>query len=102
MGKDDSVIKKQALLAKKRAAENELANIEAKKRPAEKELADIEAKKRAAEKELADIGTELVAIDTILAKKRKFDEQKETLRHGAARGMEFVKAVAELNLQAEN
>ena len=87
MGKDD-IEQKEALLAQKRAAENELEM--------------VEAKKRAVDNELADINTKLVAINTIIARERKFDEQKETLRHGPARGMDLVKKVAELNLQAEN
>ena len=95
MGKDDSVIEKEALLAQKRAAENKLEMVD-------NELEMVEAKKRAVDNELADINTKLVAINTIIARERKFDEQKETLRHGPARGMDLVKKVAELNLQAEN
>ena len=80
MGKDDSVLEKQALLSQQMATE---------------------AKKRAAEDELSNIKAKLVAIDAIIEKKRMFEVQKETLGRGPARGMDLVKKVAELNLQAE-
>ena len=86
MGKDDSVLEKQELL-------QQLAAAEARKRAAD-------ARKRAADEELSNIKAKLVAIDAILEKKRMFEDQKETL--GPARGMDLVKKVADLNLQAEN
>ena len=109
MGKDDIVLQKQALLqqrveaeAKKLKADEERVEAEAKKRKADEERVEAEAKKRKADEELADINAQLVAIEKIIEEKRALEEQQEALRHGPAQGMDLVKKVAELSLQAEN
>ncbi len=84
MGKDDSVIEKQALEAKK--AEHQRA------------LLEIDAKRRKILEDINNTNASLEVVNKKLAEKAKFKQDADELQ---AHKMDLVKQVYNLNLSAE-
>jgi len=65
-------------------------------------MKDLEAERRRLDEELEAKRTRLDAVDQIIKKKSEFEQQKKELRQGDTQGIDLVKQVDNLNLQAEN